>query len=600
MNLFENLLKIKTEDDFWGDMAPPDPSEVDMRSKEEIAADEEKERTTTAYRNHFYKREGQDAKPVTERSGGRWDNGPRPVQSGVTMFDKFKNIINANNPIKDIFVFTITPMKMYKNRYNINFNVNASIKDNFEDPTKIRSYNIDSSYNNIKVLSCSIDTMDETFNIDEDVTDYDLDTKLSKLAEKTSYSTSQLKELLQQGIANAKTQLEKLLNSKNFIHNLLSFPAAKSGEDYYSLECIDISLAEQFIKFHDNIDNYKAKAEAFNSVYSILDKYGDATESVDVQFAKATLDEQQHMIELLRMEEASELLTEDFDESTPMWLRKAIKQDTSFKSRSGYVNNRELPLDNMDWIEAPFPGKGKVPTDRYNVYYMSVNGNKFVYSPDLGIGTDEKIASGNGMRSISNFSMSSLAPYVTSYAYSMKTNDTGAPGGYGYYNQDPRVSNKRYSRSMARQGMIDRNTPRDGYQYNDDKSYYDKSGYLVDPEKYKKLLASQKSGTQGIKKLEKVYNILSSYRTKLQDYKVNIPDAKEISYSNDKVEKKFTVAYDFYAKAARAYKQATETLDDVAKGKDNFGTPSYKRFDGYLDEAQQYITQLEDILNPKE
>jgi len=61
------------------------------------------------------------------------------------------------------------------------------------------------------------------------------------------------------------------------------------------------SLVDEFLKYHEDGENYNRNPEGFNKVYDILDKYtDDLNEPVDVTFVKATPKDQMRMVSLIR------------------------------------------------------------------------------------------------------------------------------------------------------------------------------------------------------------------------------------------------------------------------------------------------------------
>lgn len=62
------------------------------------------------------------------------------------------------------------------------------------------------------------------------------------------------------------------------------------------------SLTDLFLQYHENAENYNNNRAGFDKMYSILDKYdtSNGNDSVDVVFEKATPEDQERMIELIR------------------------------------------------------------------------------------------------------------------------------------------------------------------------------------------------------------------------------------------------------------------------------------------------------------
>ena len=60
------------------------------------------------------------------------------------------------------------------------------------------------------------------------------------------------------------------------------------------------SKLSTFLKYHEDPNNYNNNESGFDKMYKILNKYGDEEESVDVVFPRATPEDQDRMIELIK------------------------------------------------------------------------------------------------------------------------------------------------------------------------------------------------------------------------------------------------------------------------------------------------------------
>lgn len=60
------------------------------------------------------------------------------------------------------------------------------------------------------------------------------------------------------------------------------------------------SLLDEFMRYHEDPDNYEKNRDGFDKVYSILDKYGTENENVDEVFVRAPENVQRRMIELIK------------------------------------------------------------------------------------------------------------------------------------------------------------------------------------------------------------------------------------------------------------------------------------------------------------
>ena len=65
---------------------------------------------------------------------------------------------------------------------------------------------------------------------------------------------------------------------------------------------VSAALVDEFLKYHEDEDNYVNNRNGFDKMYSILEKYDDSNgnDNVDVAFLKATPEDQQRMVDLIR------------------------------------------------------------------------------------------------------------------------------------------------------------------------------------------------------------------------------------------------------------------------------------------------------------
>ena len=61
------------------------------------------------------------------------------------------------------------------------------------------------------------------------------------------------------------------------------------------------SMTDEFLRYHEDADNYRNNEAGFNKMYTILDKYGSDDEDVDVLFERATDADQIRMINLIKL-----------------------------------------------------------------------------------------------------------------------------------------------------------------------------------------------------------------------------------------------------------------------------------------------------------
>lgn len=65
---------------------------------------------------------------------------------------------------------------------------------------------------------------------------------------------------------------------------------------------VSAALVDEFLKYHEDEDNYANNRYGFDRMYDILEKYDDSNgnDNVDVAFLKATPEDQQRMVDLIR------------------------------------------------------------------------------------------------------------------------------------------------------------------------------------------------------------------------------------------------------------------------------------------------------------
>ena len=76
------------------------------------------------------------------------------------------------------------------------------------------------------------------------------------------------------------------------------------------------SLVDEFIRYHEDPDNYEKNRDGFDKVYSILDKYGTENENVDEVFVRAPENVQRRLVDLIRPKDniyAEDINIQSFD-----------------------------------------------------------------------------------------------------------------------------------------------------------------------------------------------------------------------------------------------------------------------------------------------
>lgn len=76
------------------------------------------------------------------------------------------------------------------------------------------------------------------------------------------------------------------------------------------------SLLDEFLRYHEDPDNYEKNRDGFDKVYSILDKYGTENETVDEVFVRAPENVQRRLVDLIRPKDniyAEDINIQSFD-----------------------------------------------------------------------------------------------------------------------------------------------------------------------------------------------------------------------------------------------------------------------------------------------
>ena len=298
--------------------------------------------------------------------------------------------------------------------------------------------------------------------------------------------------------------------------------------------------------------------------------------------------------------ENESLLKEDFDSSMPSWLARAIKmKNTNSTGHRDY--NYVMPLDTMKWKVEPFPEKGKLDNIGNNEYIALLidasgdehKGDYIVYFPAAFIGNNESIYINGRNRRIDSMSLRALAPYVKEYAHAVGTVDDAK-----------NVRQKQTDRNNAKSGSIDRISKDNRYTYGY-ATKFDKSGYIIDPNKYVKLLA-QIHQQDYANRLEDLYVVLSDVKNKIKDFMSAddfLPDAKDdtSAYSVDSKSKAkyFSQISKNYNDAIANYKHAIDELDNISKSKNAkwSHTPAYVEFNNYVKRSEEATVSVLDIID---
>lgn len=296
--------------------------------------------------------------------------------------------------------------------------------------------------------------------------------------------------------------------------------------------------------------------------------------------------------------ENESLLKEDFDSSIPSWLARAIKMHNMSYAPGHNDLKYNVPLDSMKWVIDDFPTTGKlnnIGNDEIIALLIDKSGDKhngdyIVYVPTIGIGGQETIQINGRYRNISNMSLKALAPYVAAYAHTVDLSSSLDD-----------LKMKRNDRMINRQGTIDRASD-DEIRY--ERGVYDKSGYLVDPTKYKKLLA-QLHANDYSNRLEDLYIVLSDVKNKIKEFISSddfLSDAKDNKplYSTSKSDY-FKDINSYYKDAITNYKYALgelEAIKSAGTAKNAWdNTPAYDSFNNYVKQSEKYTVDVLNLLD---
>ena len=288
----------------------------------------------------------------------------------------------------------------------------------------------------------------------------------------------------------------------------------------------------------------------------------------------------------------NKVLNEDFDPSMPNWLKIAIK-NLNGNDKYGHKDySQNYSLDTLKWTVEPFPKeKGKVldieNNEKGEIIALLIDesgdkhlGDYIVYCPKLNIGYTETIDINGRTRQIAKISLRSLAPYVKEYAHAIDSQQ----------NRDD-VRDKKINRANNQEGSINRTDV--GDYWKNTYSTYDKSGYMIDPKKYKRLLA-QKNASKYSQQLEDLYVVLNDVKEKLNNYiVVKMPDAKMDKYISTVNIKK---CIDIYATACDRYRWATDSLKEIESGNKSYYREGFEKFKQYITECNLKVVELLNII----
>ena len=464
----------------------------------------------------------------------------------VSEYNKIKIALNKNNSMKGNFI--LHPGKIEGDNYRLRLTVYGAFKNKEHDDNSYHSYNRDKK--------------------NDEVTRDGVGTKLYDAYINLIDETIKFGDIQKYYISDYIMRYEKYLLHNNTIN--------RNEIDVDSLLQSIIDVAEASKNDLENVLHSK------NFIYNLTGK----RKVLPKDSEKYNLD----------LENA--VLKEDFDPSMPNWLKKAIKMNNSKRSYSGHKDlNYVMPLDTMKWTVEPFPEKGKlnnIGDDEFIALLIdksgdSHDGDYITYFPSAYIGNNETININGRNRRIDSMSLRALAPYVKEFAHTV-----------GYEKSISDVRQKQQDRALSKDGSLDRINDEDNWHYGyADK--IDKSGYVVDPNKYKRLLAQMKHEDYA-SRLNDLYVVLSDVRTKLKEFisKDEVIPEPGSDYNRNRMFNRINRAYKHYHEALSKYNYAVDTLEKIKDGKDDgWRGESFTSFDRHVADAEVNVVNCLNELEPK-
>ena len=97
------------------------------------------------------------------------------------------------------------------------------------------------------------------------------------------------------------------------------------------------SLVDEFMKYHEDVDNQYNNEYGFQEMYKILEKYGHENEPVDKVFVRAPEDDQKRMIELIKPDEGESItISELSDKFYKLQIKDERGNTTTYED--GYLD----------------------------------------------------------------------------------------------------------------------------------------------------------------------------------------------------------------------------------------------------------------------
>lgn len=460
-------------------------------------------------------------------------------QLSPSEFKRFKAVLNKNNPLKNIFVLHTGSPSRNSDDYTLRLPIYGAFKE-YESKKDYKGTLAANDGIGCQLFYININLLDSSIEIDNWVDTYYLSRYINQV--KNNSQDSAMKDIDAETVLNnIKTAVEQ---AKPELEKLV----ANKSFTY----------------------NLTGKAKK--------DKSDDYDLSLGESLSK---------------------LKEDFDPSMPNWLMRAIKLLNVNRSYGGHKDFIfDISLDTAKWTVDKLPDKGTFATVTknkifallLNAYGADSDKKKYiVYSPGLNLGYDETIMINNRERRINAMSLKALAPYVVEYAY--------IPDADLEYSK---VKDKRKDRANAKSGSVDRINVDDRFDYRYD-TKFDKSGYIVDPDKYTTKLAAIKSDNY-VQRAQDLYTVLIDlYDKVISQLKNNVPKPDTSKYVSPYGEhpERFSKIYKYYTIAVGNYQEAMKAIQAIKdeKAVSTWSTkPAFKDFDRNIADAEKAIASAYTLL----
>lgn len=462
-------------------------------------------------------------------------------QLSPSEFKRFKAVLNKHNPLKNIFVLHTGSPARNNDDYTLRLPIYGAFKE-YESKSDYRGTAAANDGIGCQLFYININLLDSSIEIDDKWVD-----------------TYYLSRYINQVKNNSQDSAMKDIDAETVLNNIKTAVEQAKPE-------LEKLVANKSFTYNLTGKAKKGKANDYD----------------------------------LSLGESLSKLKEDFDPSMPNWLMRAIKLLNTNRSYGGHKDFIfDISLDTAKWTVDKLPDKGTFATVTknkifallLNAYGADSDKKKYiVYSPGLNLGYDETIIINNRERRINTMSLKALAPYVVEYAY--------IPDADLEYSK---VKDKRKDRANAKSGSVDRvnRAEYDRLYWDGDK--FDKSGYIVDPDKYTTKLAAIKSDNY-VQRAQDLYTVLTDlYDKVINQPRNNVPKPDTSKYVSPFGEhpERFSKIYKYYTTAVGNYQEAMKAIQAIKdeKAVSTWSTkPAFKDFDNNIADAEKAIANAYNLL----